>query len=355
MASSSPAKSSQPTSPPAGAPSPDALFERAVRAFARECRRENVNFEQPCRSDSDVTTHAVILRSGSHERARYRISNGRLRRVPTREVEDKRADALRELGAGGAGGRSGLVYMSTAAEILGITPQALQGIIDPIDEVPNPHYKSGSVSYLYCPLDLLRIRHSAEVDEARARRGRKPKNYRSIFEARYDHRADALKDACEAMFSLNRYAKHGSCSADHRATIYDLKNDLVEHLVGAGYLVGRGQHEIVKPERELVCFRCEGTGEDWDGERVECERWGGSGAYDVLPELVLRFHIFRFDVEGSQYTWHQPDESVTFEIPEVPQLPETEWKPERDQPLNMAWSKLAEAKALVRWVVEGSK
>ena len=82
-----------------------------------------------------------------------------------------------------------------------------------------------------------------------------------------------------------------------------------------------------------------------------CDRCDGTG--DYLPEKRLKFYCFKISV-GRSYTWHQPSNLVTFPVTTT-QEP-ADWNGvERDKPLGMPRSKLAEAKDLVRWVIEQSK
>ena len=100
-------------------------------------------------------------------------------------------------------GRDELCYKTSAMAILGLGPTNFAKLgIEPVKECPNPHYRSRT-SYLYDRAAIEAMRDSPKVRKLRRRRG-KPKDYDDIFARRYGGPRDALLDACQAMFSLNR-------------------------------------------------------------------------------------------------------------------------------------------------------
>src|SRR5205809_346251 len=93
-------------------------------------------------------------------------------------IRTARKEALARLGFAGYGGAHGLVAAGTAAEILGVTPQALKTTlavhIEPAEEAPNPYYsQAGAPMRLYCPLALERVRDLPDVVALRERRARR--------------------------------------------------------------------------------------------------------------------------------------------------------------------------------------
>jgi hypothetical protein len=64
---------------------------------------------------------------------------------------------------------------------------------------------------------------------------------------------------------------------------------------------------------------------------------------------------FRFQIQGKSYAWHQPTFLVTWPIVEAESIDRGQWEPEQEKPLNLSPRKFAEAKALVRYVLERAK
>lgn len=180
--------------------------------------------------------------------------------------------------------------------------------------------------------------------EAREARLARPVRRMEAFNRKYATWRAAVPDACHACHSLNRYAKHGTCSESNKNEIYGLKNKFVELIYTQGYCTACWIHTLVLPPKK--CRACGG----W-GDGGACYRCDGTGNY--LPEKRLKFYCFKISV-GRSYTWHQPDRLVTF--PVVTTAEPAEWSGvERDKPLGMPRSQLAAAKDLVRWVIEQAK
>lgn len=264
------------------------------------------------------------------------------RRVSTVQ---RRKNALGKLGRPFAGGKSGYVYAKTAASLLGITEKALRSFLEPVEVVPNPHYTSAPEASLWDPVDLLRISKQKRVDAARARKGPKPKHdFAPTFRNRYPSIVDAIPTATEALWSLNRYAKHETCTKAHRKNIYDLKNRFVEVLAICGHLVSVGEHVQHKPARQLECWGCWGMG---------CERCDFTGVWRELPAIDLVFVVLNYNVSGQDYSFHQPKESLRWEaLKMAPRIDSDNWEPQYDQPIKLKPSKFSEAKALIAWVCE---
>jgi hypothetical protein len=168
------------------------------------------------------------------------------------------------------------------------------------------------------------------------------------METKYPRWQSALGVGCEALFSLNRYTKHESCTRAHRDEIYRLKNRMVELLYHEGYSTQCYLHHQPIPAQE--CFGCDGTGDHY-GDM--CYRCGGTGEW--RPATTFTFVCFRFGVEGTSYCWHQPKTFVTFKY-ETTAEP-SEWKPDQDkeeQEVPLSPSKFAEAKDLLRWILAKS-
>jgi hypothetical protein len=254
-----------------------------------------------------------------------------------------------------------------AAGLLGVTPDQFRQLAENIDLKPsayykNPHYRSGPECPLW-PADVVRaLVGGADVAAVleRARRLREakataPARRQATFAKRYPDYRLALPATAEALFSLNRYAKHRSCTRDHRDDIYDLKNGFVRLLCEVGCVRGARLHTTERAG--LKCNRCGGAGGYEDDEFDEfdqfeedegCRKCFGTGWY--RPPTTLEFIAFRFEVGGKRYSWHQPRELVNWPV----ELTEgvDAWELEDvEKPLSMSRERFAEAKELIRFVL----
>lgn len=155
---------------------------------------------------------------------------------------------------------------------------------------------------------------------------------------------DALPEACAGMFSLNRYAKHRSCSELHKLEIYRLKNELIELLYRSGYCTLSWIHRL---RFEIqYCRRCGGAG-DYD-----CIPCGGSGIF--REARTVEFWCFRFAVEGRAYCWHQPIELVKFAPAES--VPAQEWREfsDKEKPVPLRREQFALVKELLDWLLRAA-
>jgi hypothetical protein len=172
---------------------------------------------------------------------------------------------------------------------------------------------------------------------------RKPRDYNSIFEKRYPDRQSALKDAAEALFNLNRYAKHETCADDHQALIYELKNRFIEYLWQMGYCTESVHIRSVPIEYE--CFRCEGSGIHWESGE-DCRKCQGTGIYRTKTRP---YWAIRFVIDGREFAWHQPEALASWARPigeQVQHDVEIE-----EKPVALPALKFAEAKALIAWTL----
>jgi hypothetical protein len=244
-----------------------------------------------------------------------------------------------------------LMPASRAAEVLDVGLAQFRRLVEQLgiepDEVAtNPHHKSGPPMRLYLMPKIQAMATNPKVLAARDRKGGPPpKHYDAVFAKRYGDPTNALAAACEAMFNLNRYTRHSTCSDAHRTEILDLKAKLIEHL----YSQERYTDRVEKLTKELPakeCFGCDGTGTKDSGS---CERCDGTGVF--AGARTVASYAFIFTVDGQRYSWMQPDRVMTFE-PRVEQTRRQEAPGvEPDTALNIPRSKLAEAKALVRFAL----
>ncbi len=180
---------------------------------------------------------------------------------------------------------------------------------------------------------------------------RLPRQWPTEFAARYGLPLDATDrhvaylDTCEALFQLNRYAKHDRCSLRERATIYALKNALVERLWQEGYCIQAVR--AFSPKRDLPCWSCDGTGDHPWYEGDACDRCGGTGVYRTVGGVS--YWALRFVVEGVTYLWHQPERLA----PWANAVGAPEETPHEvtisQEPVTLPRRQFGEAKALIAW------
>lgn len=145
------------------------------------------------------------------------------------------------------------------------------------------------------------------------------------------------------MFNLNRYCKYRSCSFNNREEIYNLKNKLIKHLYQNDLSSKVYLHS--KPI-DNTCYRCKGTGLFFeDGYLTVCYNCDGTGTY--TDEKERKYYVFEFKINGVQYSWHQPDYIIDFEIREI--VGSEEMNETLVQPLNMPVNSFKKAKELIKW------
>lgn len=236
-----------------------------------------------------------------------------------------------------------LIYKKTAIELLGLTPNSFDKLnLTPVKEVLNPHYRKAPPSKLYDRLTIEKLIDSELVKELQPK-PRKPIDYTEKFLNRYNHKSDAIEDVCFSMFNLNRYCKYDSCNIYNREEIYNLKNNLIEYLYRNNYCSKVYLHS--KPH-DKTCYRCKGSGVFFEmGYLDDCYDCEGTGNY--LGKTKLKFFVFSFDINGTVYTWHQPDHLIKFDVKKIDY--EEEINPTSIEPIEMKSGKFKEAKELIRW------
>lgn len=130
---------------------------------------------------------------------------------------------------------------------------------------------------------------------------------------------DAALTACDAMNTLNRFAKHAE--EWKRNEIYRLKQSLITEL--------REQFPctVSRAVHRQLCHTCDGTGiwSRWTDYADTCLKCNGTGIYRE-HQLVL----FAFMVGDIRYAWHQPAENwsalvLPADEPEAYQRPVPSW------------------------------
>jgi hypothetical protein len=236
-----------------------------------------------------------------------------------------------------------LCNKTTAIELLGLTRNSFQKLnIKPEKEIPNPHYKSGPPSQLFDRIKIEKLVGSEKV-KALQPKPREAKNYVMDFIKQYKTKEDAIPKACEYLFSLNRYCKYDSCSASVRQEIYNLKHGFVEYLYVEGY--AKAVYKHIKAGGKC-CYKCDGTGvyfHHYDGA-VDCYRCGGTRELD---DFVA--YVFEFNVAGTNYSWHIPEEFATFQFKLTEASGELNQTEIKEVPLKKREFK--KAKELIKWVI----
>jgi hypothetical protein len=224
----------------------------------------------------------------------------------------------------------------------GWTISAIAKYLGKPDKVaPNPHYRRAAKMRLYKVDRVRQAEKSPEfrqwqqsriAQQSRSESSASAKERRfQKFAKKYQTWETALGDGCDALFNLNRYAKHRSCSLAHKRDIYFLKNEMIRLLYQHGYCVECYQHSVKVDDRARF----------WRAGA----RFHGSGVVKTL-----RFVVFRFLVESASFTWHQPEDYVDFSY--VLTHPEADWKPsDEEKEVSLSATKFAEAKDLLRWMI----
>lgn len=239
----------------------------------------------------------------------------------------------------------GLISTDAAATLLRITVAQFTRIATnrgwlPDGEYVNPHHRSGPRGKLWARKKIVARSRLKIVTEARTRKGGlAPRDYACVFATRYKRPEAALPDACEALFNLNRYTRHSTCSDGHRAEILDLKSALIAHLYRAEIYTDRVE-KLVKQLPAQECNRCDGDG---------CERCNETGVW--REERTVARYVFTFTIHKQRYTWVQPDFALSF-TPKVEATRQDDGeRPELDKTINIPRSKLGEAKALIKYAL----
>jgi len=226
------------------------------------------------------------------------------------------------------------VYLTTreAAEILRIPPRKAREVLGEPDDVRK--LDGGRKQYLWRPERVLTLINDPRVTGYKTRN---TKDYAATFNDKYDDLQAAIEDAAEALFNLNRYAKHAKCAERHRKRIYELKTRFIRLLYRRGYCIAAAEHVVVRPPRK--CRGCDGWG---------CERCNFTGEFKPRP---LEYVMFQFEINGRRYAWHQPHERVNWPF-RCTTEDDGGWTPEFEKPLNMSTNRFAEGKALIEWVCD---
>lgn len=241
-----------------------------------------------------------------------------------------------------------LLNQTALLKELGFTPVLIESLLHKPDKVSAK--KKGRYSWIEhiytrdrvveAMRDERFVAHIAKREERKAAIARR----QAELPKRYATWKDALPEACAGMFSLNRYAKHRSCSSLHRVEIYRLKNELVELLYREGYSTASFIHRLFL-EKQL-CRECGGAGD------LDCWKCGGSGEWK--PAKTIEFWCFEFLIAGKVYSWHQPIALVKFAPMESVPPQDMEHSAVKEKPILIRRQQFAEMKSLLRWVLQAA-
>lgn len=188
---------------------------------------------------------------------------------------------------------------------------------------------------------------------------RKGRDYAAIFHERYyGGWWMGVQDACEALFQLNRWAKHYDCPPRQKTEVYALKNRFLQMLWELGYC--EQAYLAHTPKRELTCYGCDGTGRRtyYDcGETDECWRCNGTGIYRTVggnPYWALKFRVGVGHEESrvNVFSWHQPAHLAPWALAKGEQPEEVKPLTRTIEQVTLAKRKRPEAKALIKWVTD---
>ena len=250
-----------------------------------------------------------------------------------------------------------MVYKTTLKKDFGFTDALIKELGEPDKLVPNSHHRTGPKAELFLleRAEKFKAERLNDFGNAQARKEQSKLNRINAAKARMDRLADkygspenALGDAAEAMFSLNRYAKYDKCSGAHCDEIYSLKNGLVKLLYDKGLAVSVKVH--AQSREGLECWGCDGSGFDEDGE--ECQRCDGTGMFRNPDSL--KFVCFRFLIGDKHFCWHQPKRLINWKFKTTDEaegpMPDTNF----EKPISLRPSEFAQAKDLIRYALGAS-
>lgn len=252
-----------------------------------------------------------------------------------------------------------LVYKTTLKTEFGLTDRLIRMLGEPDKRVVNPHTGGAEEASLYM---VARVKsfmreHAREFRALKRKRNPKFKERKARardrrFNNRFPNWREALPDAAEAMFNLNRYAKHSSCKRENRTDIYALKNRILKLFHFLGFCETAHLHTV--PVLGKRCYSCSGSGYSDDNAGFYdidgiCHNCDGSGWYEY--PFTAEFVCFKFLVADKHYIWHQPKGSIDFEY-QLVDAP-TDWVPDKgEKALNIARADLSKAKQVLRFVLK---
>jgi hypothetical protein len=135
---------------------------------------------------------------------------------------------------------------------------------------------------------------------------RQAKNWDAVIAAKYERPADAIPDAAQALFLLNKYTRADSCSFISRNSILAAKSKFIQALYRMECYTDRVE-KLIQTLDVQICFGCDGSGSDWGDE---CYRCDGTGIWREAKKQIS--YAFYFDIEGAQYCWMSPDFALGF-------------------------------------------
>lgn len=219
-----------------------------------------------------------------------------------------------------------LITKTDAIELLGISRGKFEKLELKPKEIKTNPYRKSELMYLYEATTIKNLIGSKEVEELKPKE-RKPKDWNVVFDKRYPSYSDAIGDACNALFNLNRYAKYRACQDSNRSEIYNLKSSLLKYLYLNDYATNISKHTTSKEY---------------------FNRYIG----DYVQERDT-YYVFSFDVQGVSYCWHQPEWQMEFFVSDSEVSAESPMPYiDTDKPMNIDRNKLKETKELIRWFVK---
>lgn len=163
-------------------------------------------------------------------------------------------------------------------------------------------------------------------------------SFEDQFYVKYTRKSEAIKDATQAMYLLNRFCKNKRlCSNEQKEAIYELKAKWVNFLYDSGYCIEAHLQQVKAP----TCPSCQDRADFPKGEFcASCGRKGG---------IKDEFYVFRFKVGKRTYQWHLPLHLFPHKLEVNKRLAPMNKLKAKDLFLNP--NEVTEKLALVKWVL----
>ena len=175
---------------------------------------------------------------------------------------------------------------TTAAKLIGVTPNKLEHLIQPNEFTANPHYKSGPPVGLYDPIELARLTRRKSVKEAAAdisakRRARRDASRRAIE----TKRQNAMEELEADISSSDWTAQWPRTLGELEALAVDAHNDLHSARGHFEKYAGGNESKEFISRIALNFLRHERTDYDWLLEKFR-GRVGIDEVHDALKERI---------------------------------------------------------------------
>lgn len=164
-------------------------------------------------------------------------------------------------------------------------------------------------------------------------------SFEDRFYIQYTKKSEAIKDAAQATYILNRFCKNKRlCSYETKEEIYQLKGQMVNYLYEKGLCIESYRQKIKMPNCDICKDR---PAFKKDKKCNSCGRKGG---------LNDQFYVFRFKVGNKTYQWHQPIDLFPHEVTVTKELAPMNKLKSKD--IYLKPKEVEEKLALVKWLLQ---